>query len=215
MRSQTAREDVREAILDAAERLLERFGYRKTTIDDLAADAGIGKGTIYLHFPSKEEVFLGTVDRIVERLGERLVAIAARPGPPRERLREMLVLRVMFRFDGVQRYPQSLDELLSALRPAFLARRERYFEGEARIFAEVLARRRGAAAAVAAGDLDVARTLLVATNALLPYSLSARELGARDDVSRRVTAISDLLLSGLFGGRAARPATGHPRKGTS
>jgi len=53
MRTTLAPADVRDAILDAAERLLARYGYRKMTMDDLASEAGIGKGTTYLHFPSK------------------------------------------------------------------------------------------------------------------------------------------------------------------
>ncbi|GAC1395003.1 MAG: hypothetical protein NVSMB65_13760 [Chloroflexota bacterium] len=38
-----------ERILDAAATLLVRWGYRKTTLDDVAREAGVGKGTIYLH----------------------------------------------------------------------------------------------------------------------------------------------------------------------
>jgi AcrR family transcriptional regulator len=55
--------DVYDAILDAAERLLARYGYRKMTMDDLAREAGIGKGTKYLHFPSKQEVVLCSIDQ--------------------------------------------------------------------------------------------------------------------------------------------------------
>ena len=43
MRSNAAKEDTEELILDAADRLLARYGYRKMTIDDLAAEVGIGK----------------------------------------------------------------------------------------------------------------------------------------------------------------------------
>ena len=68
--------EIRDAILDATERLLARYGYRKMTVEDIAREVGVGKGTIYLHFPSKEEVVLSHVDRIVDRLKERLRAIA-------------------------------------------------------------------------------------------------------------------------------------------
>src|SRR5579862_7288002 len=46
-----------ERILDAAATLLVRWGYRKTTIDDVAREAGVGKGTIYLHWKDKKELF--------------------------------------------------------------------------------------------------------------------------------------------------------------
>jgi len=80
------KEDVRVAILDATDRLLARFGYRKMTVEDIAAEAGIGKGTVYLHFSSKEEVVLSRVDRMVDQLKERLREIAHSDAPVAERL---------------------------------------------------------------------------------------------------------------------------------
>src|SRR4029453_7489635 len=100
----------RELILDAAERLIGVLGYSKTTMDDVAKAAGVGKRTIYVHFPSKEEVVLSTIDRIVERLVERLRAHASAPAPAAGRIRAMLVERVLFRFDSVRDYSHGLDE---------------------------------------------------------------------------------------------------------
>src|SRR5215831_10385975 len=99
MRTTLAPADVRDAILDAAERLLARYGYRKMTMDDLACEAGIGKGTTYLHFPSKQEVVLCSIDRIVDRLLEQLRVIAQSNVAPAEKVRQMLRTRVLFRFD--------------------------------------------------------------------------------------------------------------------
>src|SRR5215211_5170253 len=140
MRATAAREDIRDLILDAADRLLARYGYRKMTMDDLAREVGIGKGTLYLYFKSKEEIALSHIDDIVERLKEKLIAIAREDAPPGGRLREMLVTRVLFRFDSVQHYTESLNDLLAELRPQLLARRRRYFDEEAEVFAEVIAK---------------------------------------------------------------------------
>jgi AcrR family transcriptional regulator len=46
-----------DRILDAAGELLLRHGYRKVTVEDIAARAGVGKGTIYLHWRTKDELF--------------------------------------------------------------------------------------------------------------------------------------------------------------
>jgi AcrR family transcriptional regulator len=187
----------RDLILDATERLLGRLGYQKTTMEDIAREAGIGKRTIYLHFASKEEVALSSIDRIVDRLKARLRAIAASDHAPAERIRLMLAERVLFRFDSVRDYYHSFDELFQSLRPAYMARRERYFAEEAALVAGVLDAGRAAGVFACEDPLATANTLLLATNALLPSGMSVRELGVREDVAARVDRISDLLLDGL------------------
>lgn len=52
-----------EHILDTAAALLVRWGFRKTTIDDVAREAGVGKGTIYLHWKDKNELFRAALMR--------------------------------------------------------------------------------------------------------------------------------------------------------
>ena len=198
MKHNLQRENIRDEILNATDKLLARFGYAKMTIDDLAREVGIGKGTIYLYFSSKEEIALSHVDRIVERMKERLREIAAEDTAPDERLREMLLTRVLFRFDSVQHYTQSLNDLLAALRPRLLARRRRYFEEEAEIFAEVLREGRKIKTFGIEDEIETAKSLLLATNSLLPYSLSAKELGERSEIEERTKRLADLLLIGLL-----------------
>src|SRR5262249_21199824 len=72
-----------DRILDAAERLLARFGYKKTTMEDIAREAGLGKRTLYLHVASKEAVALSTIDRCVDRLPGQLRQVARRLARPR------------------------------------------------------------------------------------------------------------------------------------
>ncbi|HEV8428904.1 MAG TPA: TetR/AcrR family transcriptional regulator [Pyrinomonadaceae bacterium] len=192
------KEAVKDAILDATDRLLARFGYRKMTVEDIAVEAGIGKGTIYLHFSSKEEVVLSHIDRIVDRLKERLQEIARSDLPAAERLRLMLLTRVLFRFDSIQHYTKSLNDLLAALRPGLLRRRAQYFEAEAQIFARVLIAGRESGELSVVDEHATAHALLQATNGLLPYSLSTTELGERDEVEQRATDVADLMLHGLL-----------------
>src|SRR3954452_22491936 len=99
---------MRDRILDATEHLLGRLGYQKTTMDDIAREAAIGRRTIYLHFATKEEVALATIDRIVERLKRAMREVASSDRPPGDRLRAMLSLRVLFRFDSVRDYYQGI-----------------------------------------------------------------------------------------------------------
>jgi AcrR family transcriptional regulator len=191
------RTDIREAILDAVDRRLARFGFKKMTVEGLAEEAGIGKGTVYLYFPSKEEAVLSHVDRIVERLCGRLDTIAAGDDPADLRIHSMLVERVTYRLSAVQHYTQSLDDLLSAIRPMLLERRLRHFAREADCFERVLNEGRRTEVFEPVRVPTTARALIEATNALLPYSLSPQELGDLAGVRRRVVAIADLLVGGL------------------
>src|SRR6478672_9266071 len=194
MRDSVKQRTVRDAILDATDDLLTRFGYKKMTIDDLAHEVGIGKGTVYLYFPSKEEIALSHVDRIIERLKARLWEIAGSEIKPDQKIKKMLIERVMIRFDAVQHYTMSLNEMMAQIRTRLLERRQRYFEEEAVAFASVLSQ-----GEVFVGNAqETARLLLVATNSLLPYSLSTNELGSRDEIEDKTTRLAELLLQGII-----------------
>ena len=197
MKTATAPESREQVILDAADRLLSRYGYKKMTVDDLAREAGIGKGTVYLHFKSKEDVVLSHVDRIIRRLLDRLEVIIESDDAPAKKLRQMLLLRVMFRFDSVQHYTESISEVLRDLRPVLLERRERWFEEEAKAFATVVREGQRAGAFRRHDALPTARALISATNSLLPFSLSTQELGKRREVEQAASRIAELLLEGL------------------
>lgn len=55
------REAREQRILEAAAALLARWGYQKTTVADVAREAGVGKGTIYLHWSDKAALFRGAI----------------------------------------------------------------------------------------------------------------------------------------------------------
>ncbi|MEA2552599.1 MAG: hypothetical protein QOJ65_775 [Fimbriimonadaceae bacterium] len=189
--------DTREAILDAMDSLMGRFGYRKTNMDDLAREAGISKRTIYLHFSSKEEVGLSSIGRVVETAQVRMRDIATEGRDPRDTIKKMLVERVMARVRAVGEYRQSLDELFEAVRPAYLVRRQEQFQAEQAILATALREGRSSGAFHFDSAQATARDLLFATNAYLPYSLSVRELGDIEEIEIRVQRLAALLVRGL------------------
>ncbi len=72
--------DKKKLILKVATELFSRFGFAKTSLDEIAASARIAKGTIYYHFKDKEELFLEAVEHKAEEffqvLGARLAELA-------------------------------------------------------------------------------------------------------------------------------------------
>ena len=67
-----------QRILDAAAALILRWGYSKTTLDDVARQAGVAKGTLYLHWNTREELFVALIKRekavLAEDLKQRIAA---------------------------------------------------------------------------------------------------------------------------------------------
>jgi AcrR family transcriptional regulator len=80
LRDPQQRQERATGILDVAAALLLRHGYRRVTIDDVAAGAGIGKGTIYLHWKTREALFTAVFEReVLQAIGELVRALGQDP----------------------------------------------------------------------------------------------------------------------------------------
>lgn len=88
----TDRADPRTRVLAAAEVRFRRFGYKRTTIDDVAMEAGTGKGSVYLHFASKKDIYMAVVEESLDRFMEKAGRVLAAPGTAPERLRALVQL---------------------------------------------------------------------------------------------------------------------------
>src|SRR5271169_1837774 len=78
-----------ERILDSAAELLCRWGYNRVTIEDVAAHAKIGKGTVYLHWNTREDLFYAVILRA--NLGAVEEFLAGVRADPREALLHRMV----------------------------------------------------------------------------------------------------------------------------
>jgi AcrR family transcriptional regulator len=68
----------RAAILDAATRIFLRYGFKKTSMDDLARAAGLSRQGLYLHFATKEALFKEAVSRLIAAMRASFRAALAR-----------------------------------------------------------------------------------------------------------------------------------------
>ena len=64
----------RERVLEVAQVLFAERGYHNTTMDEIASRSGIGKGTLYRTFPTKEMLFLATLERAMARLERAILS---------------------------------------------------------------------------------------------------------------------------------------------
>ncbi len=65
-----------ELILDVAKRIIEERGFFETTTDEIARRANVAKGTLYIYFKSKDELFLRLIEREYDRITSKLIEIA-------------------------------------------------------------------------------------------------------------------------------------------
>lgn len=85
-----SRRRTRLRILQAATEHFLRFGYRKASVSDIATDAGVAKGTVYLYFKSKNALMIAAISyEKVQQIGA-FAAVMAKP--PHEQLRAYLTL---------------------------------------------------------------------------------------------------------------------------
>jgi AcrR family transcriptional regulator len=78
------------AIVLAGLRLFTQYGYRKTSIDDIAMAAQVAKRTVYLHFENKAAVFLAILEYLGDQVRERCAAAERMRGTPVDRLTALL-----------------------------------------------------------------------------------------------------------------------------
>lgn len=198
MRTPTLKEETRETILDAARRLVHRYGYRKMTMCDVAEEARLSRPTVYLYFSNKEDLALGSIDRLHRDLIRELEGLAGGPGSAEEKLRRMLVTRVLFVFDRMPHDSQCLNDLFASIRPAILERREHWLSVEGEQFGRVLEEGRAVGTFAVRDVRATSRALLTAMGSLMPFALSPRELGERDELAARAEALAELLLRGVL-----------------
>jgi AcrR family transcriptional regulator len=105
-----------EKILGVAARLFATHRFHEARMEDIAAAAGVGKGTLYRYFKDKEELYLALLSRAADQLAVLLGADAVQKGDPRARL-EALVETILHYFDE-QPHLFDLIQHAEALRPA-------------------------------------------------------------------------------------------------
>jgi len=184
----------RECVLVEAAKIFARFGFKKTSIDDIAKEAGVGKGTVYLAAESKEELFYQVLHREV-RAWQASCARVIDPRVPADELLTRLYLeaqknlmantlvRDLFRGEMVRMLPKwagRFDELRALGRGNLM---------------EVL--RIGVRQGVFREDLDVETVASVLQDMHLAGWILRPESSTDAEQQRRTVVGFDLILHGL------------------
>lgn len=195
----------RAAILQAARQRFLHYGYKKTTIDEIASDANIGKGTVYLHFSGKDAILLTLVMEVKRNINAQIRAIAASLASPEDRLRRIVLACIGSVYDACTVMPHG-GELVGDLRfylqnqPGFQEQFARENDAQRAVLVAVL--EEGARTGVFAPlpDPDHAAQVLMTAFAgfFPPYACPAHpKPSTRTELEAGASALFDLLLVGL------------------
>lgn len=138
-RTKAEAQETREQIIDAAELVFHRRGVARSSLNDIAQEAGVTRGAIYWHFKNKQDVFAGMLERHrlpTEALSQR--AEDPNETDPLSRFRDLLisVLQRTVRDPGHRRVFEILFykcEFTDETDPLMLRVRESYLDGGAKV----------------------------------------------------------------------------------
>ncbi|MBA7528893.1 HTH-type transcriptional regulator QacR [subsurface metagenome] len=87
-------DDTKDRILNVAAKIFSKFGFQKTTVDEIARAAHKAKGSVYYYFKSKEELFRGVVEKEFHTLRSELVKAIDSGHDSKEKLSNYILVRM-------------------------------------------------------------------------------------------------------------------------
>ncbi len=185
--------DKRELIIDAAAPFFARYGIKKTTVDEIAQAAGMGKGTIYLHFKSKEELFEALVRRHANRFLEKASKVLHEDIPVEEMLRKFILLRIGNFEETAREYNVSVESVEELRREAEGMIRD-VLEQEGELLASILKLGVGRDEMIVDDIPVVVLAMQAAVKALdMPWVIRGRTL----DYKKKADILVGLFINGL------------------
>jgi len=174
------RRSSKESILDAAERVIMRQGMANTTIEGVAAEAGISKGGLFYHFTSKKDMLMQLMDRYERNFtAMRRDIYEALPESPTRFLKATVLACV---HDPARKEHGNISSVLSLLDDVDM--RQRVFEMKLRIFEEV---------ARESQSPEKAMLALFATDGLWLTELFGKEVISRELLDKVIAQLLHLI----------------------
>jgi AcrR family transcriptional regulator len=192
------------SVMEAAATIFAQRGYNAATIEEIAHAAGIGKGTTYEYFPSKQELFLAVIDHDWRRLVEAHDEPSGGPDRTTMDRLDALTTAVLESYQEIQRlHPAAMEFLVSSGAPDCCRRLMRSFRDGLAIFRDRAAHiiDAGMARGEVRGDLP---TQVIAT--VLIGALEGLVLQGRTDPSLRPQELWKPFLSVVARGMEPRSA---------
>ncbi len=188
------KEEIRDQIIDSASEIFSRFGFRKTTMDEIARAMRKGKSSIYYYFTSKEDIFKAVVEKEAQTLREEVTRAVESSNVPAEKLRNYILARMKVMKNVSNFYDTLKNEYLNHL--DFVNKvREKYDKQEIRILTGIL--EEGQKNGVFRTD-DPELAAIAIVTALKGLEIPLFWSKANKNIERRVDDLLNILLYGLL-----------------
>ncbi len=185
----------KDCILAAAAKAFSRFGFKKASVDEIAKEAGVAKGTVYLACDTKEDLFYQSVHREV-RAWQAAINKLIDPRMPADQL---LILCGIESEKYIQDRPLVRELLFGShqiMLPEWAERLEELREVGRGTIVEVL--QLGIKQGIFRGDLDVEEVARILQDVEITTHLHHQRVRPHpDQMARRLTAAIDVLMNGL------------------
>ena len=189
------RSEPRDRILDAAERRFSQYGYRKTTVAEIAGDLGMSAANLYRFFENKEDIAAACANRCMTRRDDRLHRVLAEDADSvARRLKDFVLEALRYGYDQTHNHEHisELVETVVARRPEVVRIKIGHVQS---MLAQILEEGRDT------GELDVQdveRTAAALYDTLLKFTTPVfLRLSTLDEMERMAEDVVDLLIRGL------------------
>lgn len=190
----TVGDEVRNTIIRKAGELFSRYGYKKTTMDDIADALQKGKSSIYYYFQNKEDIFRAVIEKEAMEAKDALQKSMDRELTPKDKLRVYLLERTKEFMQKANYYQALHSDYLTNL-PFVEHLREKYDKDEIQVIQQILDD------GVKAGQFDIDdtySTALIIVNTLkgieIFFILDKLDIS---EYSVHLSRLTDILLYGI------------------
>ncbi|MCP1727271.1 AcrR family transcriptional regulator [Natronospira proteinivora] len=188
-------EERKREILAAAQSEFARVGYRCTDVQNIADAVGVGKGTIYRHFPSKEGLFQAAVTQALDELKSAVESSVADLSDPLEILRTALCHYLTYfaaNPDLVELFIHERAECGQAVKPLYFVRTDREQADWSALLQQLQAQGR------VRQDHDCEQLSRILGEMLYGAVLSHRLSGSQTSLTEKGPVILDIFLNGIM-----------------
>lgn len=185
--------DVAQRILQAAIRVFNKYGLRKTTMRDIAESAGMSKSSLYYYFRDKKKILSSVIRQEAETLIGKLHTAVQQAASPQEKLRAYVITRMSSLFE-LSIYYASLTEAYLEQYAFIEKEREAFTKFENSAIQEILSEGVNTGVFGISDVLTTARMIIIIMKGMELRLIIGKSM---DDLDDTVSAMLNILLQGL------------------